>query len=42
MLLSFSGSLARMFNVSDHTKCVSLNIQPCMTWPTLIDLNPDQ
>ena len=30
-LLSFSGSLA--------TKCVSLNNEPCMTWPTPIDLN---
>ena len=31
-LLSFSGSLA--------TKCVTLNNEPCMTGPTLIDLNP--
>ena len=32
LLLSFSGSLA--------TKCVSLNDEPCMVRPTLIDLNP--
>ena len=31
-LLSFSRSLA--------TKCVSLNDEPCMTRPILIDLNP--
>ena len=31
-LLSFSGSLT--------TKCVSLNNEPCMIRPTLIDLNP--
>ena len=30
--LSFSESLA--------TKCVSLNNEPCMARPTLIDLNP--
>ena len=30
-LLSFSGSLA--------FKCMSLNNEPCMTRPTLIDLN---
>ena len=32
VLLSFSESLA--------TKCVSLNNEPCMARPTLIDLNP--
>ena len=32
VLLSFSGSLA--------SKCVSLNDEPCMIRPTLIDLNP--
>ena len=31
-LLSFTGSLA--------TKCVSVNNEPCMTRPTLIDSNP--
>ena len=32
VLLSFSSSLA--------TKCVSLNDEPCMFRPTVIDLNP--
>ena len=32
VLLSFSSPLA--------TKCVSLNDEPCMVKPTLIDLNP--
>ena len=32
LILSFSSSLA--------TKCVSLNDEPCMVRPTLIDLNP--
>ena len=31
LLLSFSSSLA--------TKCISLNDEPCMVRPTLIDLN---
>ena len=33
-LLRFSSTLA--------TKCMSLNNQPCITRPTLIDLNPDE
>ena len=40
--LSFSRSLASIVNVSDHTKCISLNNQPCMTQSTLTDLNPDE
>ena len=32
LILSFSNSLA--------TECVSLNDEPCMIRPTLIDLNP--
>ena len=40
-LLRFSGSLASMANVSNLTKCISLNNQPCMTRPTVNDLNPD-
>ena len=36
-LLSFSGSLSDIVNVSDHTKCISLINQPCITRPTLID-----
>ena len=31
-----------MVNISDRTKCISLSNQPCMTRPTLIDLNPDE
>ena len=34
VLLSFSESLAH-----DQTKCLSLNDEPCMVRPTLIDLN---
>ena len=40
-LLSFGGSLANIVNVSDCTKCISLNKQPCMVRPGLIDLYPD-
>ena len=42
VLLSFSGSWDSTVNVSDLTKCISLNNQRCMTRPTLIDLNPDE
>ena len=35
VLLYFSESLAR-----DRTKCLSLNDEPCMIRPTVIDLNP--
>ena len=38
-LLSFSGSMACMVNVSSLTICISLNIQPCMARPNLTDLN---
>ena len=31
-----------MANVSNFTTCVSLNQQPCVTRPTIIDLNPDE
>ena len=41
LLLSFSGSLSSMTNVSNFTRCLSLNNQPCMTRLILIDLNPD-
>ena len=37
LLLSFSSSLVR---VADRTKCLSLNDDPCMLRPTLIDFNP--
>ena len=35
VLLRFSEPLAR-----DRTKCPFLNDEPCLAWPTLIDLNP--
>ena len=41
-LLSFSESLASMANASNFTRWISLNDQPCMTRPTLIDLNPKE
>ena len=41
-LLTFSGSLASTVYVSNHTKCISLYNQPCMTGLTIIDLNPDK
>ena len=41
-LLSFSGSLAGIANVSNLTTCISLNNQSCMTIPTLIDSNRDE
>ena len=34
VLFGFGGSLS--------TKCVFMNIQPCIVRPTLIDLNPDE
>ena len=40
VLLSFSESLARVAKVSNRIKCLSLNNEPCMVRPTLIDLNP--
>ena len=39
---SFSRSLASVANVSNFTTCVSLNQQPCITRPTIINLNPDE
>ena len=41
-LLSFNESLASIVNVSDHTKCISLNNQPCMTRSSIFNLNPDE
>ena len=40
VLLSFSESLARVAKVSDRTKCLSSNDEPCIVRPSLIDLNP--
>ena len=41
-LLSFNGSLASIVYVSDHTKWISLNNQPCMTQPSFINLLPNE
>ena len=41
-LLRFSRSLASIVNASDHTKCVSLNSQQCMTQLTLIYLHHNE
>ena len=38
----FTATLASIVNVSDHTECISLKNQSCMTRPILIDLNPDE
>ena len=38
-LFSFSGSLTSKANAFGRTKCISLKNQPCMTRPTVIDLN---
>ena len=40
VLLTFSESLARVAKVSDRTKCLSSNDEPCIVRPSLIDLNP--
>ena len=41
-LISFSGSLTSMVSVSNFTTFISLNNQPWMTKPTLVNLNPDE
>ena len=38
--LRFNESLARITKVSERTKCLFLNDEPCMVRPNLIDLNP--
>ena len=38
VILSFSSFLARIAKV--RTKCLSLNGEPCMVRPTVIDLSP--
>ena len=38
VLLSFSSSLARVANLTDQTKCLSLNDEPCMVITALIHL----
>ena len=42
VLLSFSGSLATMVNLSYHTKWISVSNQPCLASRSFIDLNPDE
>ena len=34
--------LTSIVNASNHTKCVSLNNQQCMTQPSLINLHPNK
>ena len=34
--------LSNIVNGSDHTKCISLCNQKCMTHPTLINLHPNE
>ena len=38
----FIGLLTSIINASNHTKCMFLSNQKCMTQPTLIDLNPNE
>ena len=38
----FMGLLISIINASNHTKCVSLSNQKCMTQPTLINLHPNE
>ena len=38
----FIGLFTGLVNGSNHTKCISLSNQKCMTQPTLINLRPDE
>ena len=38
----FIGLLTDIISASNHTKCVSLSNQKCMTQPTLINLHPNE
>ena len=38
----FIGLLISIINASNHTKCVSLSNQECMTQPTFINLHPNE
>ena len=38
----FIGLLTALVNGYNHTTCVSLNYQKCMTQPTLINLHPNE
>ena len=39
---TFIGLLTDIISASNHTKCVSLSNQKCMTQPTLINLHPNE
>ena len=39
---SFTGSLGSVVKVPDCAKCVSLNDQPYITWPALVDIYADE
>ena len=38
----FIGLLTGLVNESNHTKCVLLSNQKCLTQPTLINLHPNE
>ena len=38
----FIGLLTGIVSASNHTKCISLGNQKCMTQPTLINLHPNE
>ena len=38
----FIGLLTGLVNGSNHTKCISLSNQKCMTQTTLINLDPNE
>ena len=38
----FIGLLTDLVNGSNHTKCLSLSNQKCMTQPALINLHPNK
>ena len=38
----FIGLLTGLVNGSNHTKCISLSNQKCMTQPTFINLHPNE
>ena len=38
----FIGLFASIVNASNHTKCVSLSNQKCITQPTLVNLHPNE
>lgn len=42
LLLSFNGLLAHYAKISDFTKCISLNSEPCLARAAPIDLNPKE